>query len=232
MYYGKTNKTLFNYMYRKMLSNSNFNFHLMFFILFVNCFLPSINLAASTTHQEPKNKPDSLEKKISSMLTAATNQVGVTTTYNAAYQKIKYPMGDVPIHEGVCTDVIIRAMRAIGIDLQKEVHDSMRLNRAVYPKKWGVCALDTNIDHRRVPNLVTFFKLKGMEVAGIDKKYQAGDIVVWDLETGQYHIGILSDKKTPDNKSFLVIHNISCGVKIEDILNSYSIVAHFRLLRR
>ncbi len=201
----------------------------LYLILFSICLIT--NLVASSNPKIQSDTSKAFQQKVDAMITAATNQVGVTTSYNPDYQTLKYPMGDVPMHEGVCTDVIIRAMRKIGIDLQKEVHESIKANKKAYPKKWNLLSIspDKNIDHRRVRNLVTYFRLKGMEVTKNNKDYKPGDIIVWDLQTGQWHIGLLSSEKTEDGKNFLVIHNICCGVKIENIINSYPIIAHFRL---
>ncbi|NBT84965.1 MAG: DUF1287 domain-containing protein [Alphaproteobacteria bacterium] len=205
--------------------------YIIFASLLFNHTLFLTQLSASCPSRQIKNLSQPLQNKIDDMISAATKQVGLTTIYNPSYKKLKYPMGDVPMHEGVCTDVIIRAMRTINIDLQKDVHESMKLNRDAYPKKWGFQTIDKNIDHRRVHNLVAFFKLKGMEVTEGDKEYKPGDIIVWDLGSGQHHIGLLSNQKTADGKAFLIIHNICCGVKIENILNNYPIVAHFRLFK-
>lgn len=162
---------------------------------------------------------------IQKFIQGAKDQLGVTLSYNPAYQKIAYPKGDVPVREGVCTDVIIRAFRAINVDLQHLVHEDMKLHGKEYPKKWGNHKPDTNIDHRRVPNLMTYFTRHSMKRANTD--YQPGDMVVWDLGRGILHIGILSDKKKGDR--FLVIHNICCGVQEEDILVRFNVVGHYRL---
>ncbi len=177
------------------------------------------------------------EKKIQDIfISAAKDQIFKTTSYNPAYQKITYPNGDVSIREGVCTDVIVRAFRkAFGLDLQKLIHIDMQKNWKLYPKLWKLPKPDSNIDHRRVPNLMCFFKTHGMQVQ--DKTYLPGDIVVWDLGGGILHIGILSDSNTSLLQKLLnfgletplVVHNISCGVQEEDILNRYKIVAHYRI---
>lgn len=159
------------------------------------------------------------------LIKAARSQINSTLTYNPAYQKIPYPMGDVPLKEGVCTDVIIRAFRNLGIDLQKLIHEDIRKNGHLYPKNWGMMKPDSNIDHRRVPNLIYYFKSQGMEVDS--NHFSPGDIIVWDLGHGTLHIGILSDKKRNDH--FLAIHNICCGAKEEDIFAKFPVIAHFRL---
>jgi len=150
---------------------------------------------------------------------AAERQVGVTTIYDPSYVQLKYPNGDVPLQRGVCADVIIRAMRDVGIDLQREVHEDMRAHFAAYPKMWGLSSPDANIDHRRVPNLMKFFERRGKEVRG---SYEAGDIVAWRLPGGLYHIGIVA----ADGR--LMIHNIGRGAQKEDVLNAYEIIGHYR----
>jgi uncharacterized protein YijF (DUF1287 family) len=159
------------------------------------------------------------------LIEGAKQQIGNTLAYNPAYQKLAYPMGDLPLKEGVCTDVIIRAFRHLGIDLQQLIHEDMKRHWRLYPKKWGNSKPDTNIDHRRIPNLIVYFQRQSMTVQ--DDEYRPGDLVVWDLGGGILHIGLLSDKT--HGKYPLVIHNICCGVKEEDILTKYKVVGHFRL---
>jgi uncharacterized protein YijF (DUF1287 family) len=168
-------------------------------------------------------------KHIPAFIQAAKKQIGVTLIYNPAYKTISYPSGDVPLNEGVCSDVVIRAMRALKIDLQALIHKDMRKNWSTYPKKWGLRQPDRNIDHRRVPNLACYLESQGLKVKNND--YQPGDIIVWDLGKGLVHIGILSDQKTLFKQRYLVIHNIGQGVKEEDILNSYKIIGHYRINR-
>ena len=156
---------------------------------------------------------------------SARNQIGKTLRYDPAYTKLTYPMGDVPISKGVCTDVVIRALRDQNIDLQELVHQDMSRNFSVYPKRWGLKQPDTNIDHRRVPNLMTYFTRQGWAVQ--DTNYQAGDIVTWELKGNRPHIGIVSDRKIGDRP--LIIHNIGSGTREDDILYRYTITGHFRL---
>ncbi|HFC8507325.1 TPA: DUF1287 domain-containing protein [Neisseria subflava] len=155
---------------------------------------------------------------------SARNQIGKTLRYDPAYTKLKYPMGDVPMEKGVCTDVVIRALREQNIDLQELVHQDMSRNFSVYPKRWGLKQPDTNIDHRRVPNLMTYFMRQGWAVQ--DTNYQAGDIVTWELKGNRPHIGIVSDRKIGDRP--LIIHNIGSGTREDDILYRYTITGHFR----
>ncbi len=151
-------------------------------------------------------------------------------TYDPSYFSIDYPNGDVPSDKGVCTDVIIRAYRKKGIDLQKEVHVDMKSNFSVYPKIWGLKKTDKNIDHRRVPNLMTYFKRKGAEklISKKAKDYLPGDIVCWSLGGGLTHIGIVVDKKSEDGKRNLIVHNIGSGQVLEDCLFDYKIIGHYR----
>ena len=151
----------------------------------------------------------------------ARQQIGQTLYYDPAYTTLKYPMGDVPMIKGVCTDVIIRALRLQGVDLQKLIHEDMKKNFAVYPKKWGLKSTDRNIDHRRVPNIMTYFQRQGYEIK--DKNYKAGDIVTWDLGKGLVHIGIISNQKSLVNSTPLVIHNIGSGTQENNILFEYKI---------
>ena len=156
-----------------------------------------------------------------------TNQ---KVNYDPSYFKLDYPNGDVPSDKGVCTDVIIRAYRKLGIDLQKEVHLDMNSNFEKYPKNWGLKQTDKNIDHRRVPNLMTFFSRKGIVkiISQSPNDYQPGDIVCWNLGEGITHIGIVSRIKSTDGLRYLIIHNIGEGQVIEDCLFSFKIIGHFR----
>jgi uncharacterized protein YijF (DUF1287 family) len=149
--------------------------------------------------------------------------------YVPTYFQIKYPNGDVPADKGVCTDVIIRSYRKVGIDLQKEVHEDIKTNFDKYPKYWNLKKPDTNIDHRRVPNLMVFFanfgKVKQLTLKSTD--YLPGDIVCWNLGGAITHIGLVSNKKTPDGKRYFMIHNIGQGQVLEDCLFKYKIIGHY-----
>jgi uncharacterized protein len=151
-------------------------------------------------------------------------------TYDPSYFKLDYPNGDVPADRGVCTDVIIRAYRKLGIDLQKEVHEDMKNNFEKYPGNWGLKKTDRNIDHRRVPNLATYFTRHGtkLKVTKEAKDYIPGDIVTWDLGAGITHIGIVVNKKSDDNERYLIVHNIGRGQEMVDFLFSYIITGHYR----
>ena len=150
--------------------------------------------------------------------------------YDPAYRVLDYPNGDVPADKGVCTDVIIRAYRKIGIDLQKEVHEDMKSNFDKYPKNWGLAGTDKSIDHRRVPNLMTFFTRHGTIkiISDNPNDYQPGDIVCWNLVGGTTHIGIVARKKSTDGQRYLIVHNIGGGQVLEDCLFSYRIIGHYR----
>ena len=149
--------------------------------------------------------------------------------YDPAYFTIKYPNGDVPPDKGVCTDVVIRTYRKVGIDLQKEVHEDMVKNFNIYPKKWGLKKTDTHIDHRRVPNLMTFFSRKGEKktISNNPQDYQPSDIVTWNLEGNLTHIGIVTHIKSADKKRYLIVHNIGRGQELADCLFAYTITGHY-----
>jgi uncharacterized protein len=164
---------------------------------------------------------------------AAIALTGQSVTYDPAYFSIPYPNGDVPADKGVCTDVIIRAYRKLGIDLQKEVHEDMRKYFHVYPKDWGLTRPDKNIDHRRVPNLMKYFSRHG-QVKPISLKpedYLPGDIVCWNLGGGITHIGIVVNKKSVDGLRYLIVHNIGNGQELADCLFSYKIIGHYSFQR-
>jgi uncharacterized protein len=164
---------------------------------------------------------------------AAKLQIGITVAYNPAYQVLAFPGGDVMPATGVCTDVIIRALRVSKkLDLQAEIYNDINRNRSAYPKKWGVVnpKIDSNIDHRRVPNQMTYFERRGFSLPIVKdlSKYLGGDIVAWNLGGGQLHIGVLSDTVGASGRR-LAIHNIGRGTLEEDILLAYPIIGHYRL---
>jgi hypothetical protein len=162
---------------------------------------------------------------------AARDQVGVTVTYDPSYAKLAFPGGDVPRDRGVCTDVVIRALRdAWGIDLQLAVNRDMKADFAAYPAFWGLTTTDRNIDHRRVPNLQTLFARIGAEVPLDDGPvpYLPGDIITWKLPGNLDHIGIVSDRRT-DQGTPLILHNIGRGAQEEDILFTYPMTGHYRI---
>lgn len=160
---------------------------------------------------------------------AAREQVGVTVVYDGAYQRLRYPGGDVPVERGVCTDVVVRAFRRLGIDLQVEVHEDMGRAWEAYPRAWGLSRRDRNIDHRRVPNLATWLRRHGqlLGTGGDATSYEAGDLVTWRLPSGLPHIGIVSDRANGAGVP-LVIHNIGAGTAEEDVLFAWTVTGHFR----
>ena len=167
----------------------------------------------------------------SGLTTAAREQVGVTVTYAPAYAALEFPGGDVPRDRGVCTDVVIRALRdGWGIDLQLAVNRDMTADFAAYPTTWGLTAPDRNIDHRRVGNLATLFTRIGAALPVTDEPtpFLPGDIVTWTLPGGPAHIGLISDRHAGDGTP-LVLHNIGGGAQEEDILFAYPMSGHFRL---
>jgi uncharacterized protein len=168
--------------------------------------------------------------KMKRLLQAAMEQTKVTHSYDPAYVAIAYPGGDVPRESGVCTDVVIRAFRAVGVDLQQDVHEDMKHNFAAYPQYWGLSGTDTNIDHRRVPNLMKYFERQGKAIAITQRKedYLPGDVVTWNLGEGQEHIGIVTQLKSARTGQFLMVHNIGAGAKLEDVLLNWPIMGHYR----
>ena len=164
------------------------------------------------------------------LVLAAREQVGVTLGYDPAYRQLDYPGGDVPLATGVCTDVLIRALRRQGLDLQEALHRDMRAHFAEYPRHWGLRRPDANIDHRRVPNLMTYFRRQGWALPPrrAVSAYRAGDVVAWDLGAGLSHIGILSDRRAAGGQP-LVLHNIGRGAQEENILFRFKIIGHYRI---
>lgn len=211
-------------------------FHLLFFV----AALFSLACRDASSAPDPAAPPAGYEKPpfaeiaspaVRALLESAVEQTRVTHGYTQEYFVIPYPMGDVPAETGACTDVVVRAFRRAGVDLQKEVHEDMRANFAVYPKKWGLTKPDTNIDHRRVPNLQTFFKRRGksLPVTNVARNYQPGDVVSWDIDgKGMTHIGLVSHLWSESKKRYLVIHNLGSGTRVEDVLFVWEITGHFR----
>jgi uncharacterized protein YijF (DUF1287 family) len=192
----------------------------LLFLLLLSCAKsPTVQVAA------PANK-DFYERLSDAALLISKDEV----EYDATYYKIPYPNGDVPRDRGVCIDVVIRSYRKLGIDLQKEVHEDMAANFSKYPKSWGLKTTDTNIDHRRVPNLQVFFSRKG-EIKTISDKardYKPGDIVTWMLASNRPHIGIVVNRKSTSGNRYLMVHNIGSGQVVQDCLFDYKITGHYR----
>jgi uncharacterized protein len=191
------------------------------------CSAAAASLFASNTALTEAQRAQFLHR----LSDAAIERTHHTVRYDPAYVRIPYPGGDVPPDTGVCTDEVIRSYRALGIDLQKEVHEDMEANFSKYPNhvRWMLMHTDTNIDHRRVPNLMVFFSRKGESLAitqsGSD--YNPGDLVTWDLGGGVPHIGIVVDRKSASGR-YLIVHNIGQGPKAEDVLFNWKITGHYR----
>jgi uncharacterized protein YijF (DUF1287 family) len=173
------------------------------------------------------NAQESFYTQLSESAIELTRQM---VKYDPAYFTISYPNGDIPASKGVCTDVIIRAYRKMGIDLQKEVHEDMKLNFGKYPKIWGLTKTDKNIDHRRVPNLMVFFERHGIvkPITGNPGDYIPGDIVCWNLGGAVTHIGIVVNRKSRDGKRYQIVHNIGGGQVMEDCLFDFKIIGHYQ----
>lgn len=203
-----------------------FPYTLLIIFLFFSCNQKEkSNTFSQTTPTAAKNFAEKLSN-------AAISIIDPSIDYDPAYFSIEYPNGDVPKNKGVCTDVIIRSYRKLGIDLQKEVHEDMIENFSKYPnlEKWGMTKTDTNIDHRRVPNLEIFFERNGqkLSVTQDPKDYKTGEIVTWLINNKLPHIGIVTSKKSSDGKRNLIVHNVGNGQVLQDCLFEYKIVGHYR----
>jgi len=199
------------------------------------CFSPvdkTGSLSQYAFSQKPTpNAPARDEENFYTKLAAqAEKRLLANVTYDGSYRAMTYPMGDVPAHIGVCSDVVIRSYRGVGIDLQERVHRDMKKHFAAYPTKWGLKKPDTNIDHRRVLNLMTFFKRAGaaLPITDAPADYRAGNIVAWDLADGLTHIGIVSTQVSKESGNPLIVHNIGAGPVLEDMLFEYKIIGHYR----
>lgn len=196
----------------------------LFLLALTICFAPgaSSQTPGSASRQEFTRR----------LVAAAIERTHHSVRYVPDYVRIPYPGGDVPADTGVCTDEIIRSYRAVGVDLQKEVHEDMVKNFSDYPRKWRWLRAhtDSNIDHRRVPNLMVFFQRKGesLPITTKAEDYIPGDLVTWDLSSGVPHIGIVVDHKSPGSGHFMIVHNIGEGPKMEDVLFNWKITGHYR----
>jgi uncharacterized protein YijF (DUF1287 family) len=183
--------------------------------------MPQTNPASSGARQEFTRH----------LVAAAIERTHHSVRYEPAYVRIPYPGGDVSADTGVCSDEIIRSYRAVGIDLQKEVHEDMVRNFDAYPnqRRWRLAHPDSNIDHRRVPNLMVYFQRKGqaLPITNRAEDYLPGDLITWDLGRGVPHIGIMVDRKSPQGR-FMMVHNIGEGPKMEDVLFTWKITGHYR----
>jgi len=194
--------------------------------LFVSTLL-GVGFATPQSSESPSRQQFSQR-----LVAAAIERTHHPVRYVSAYVRIPYPGGDVPADTGVCTDEIIRAYRAVGVDLQKEVHEDMLQNFSAYPNKrrWMLAHPDANIDHRRVPNLMVFLKRKGepLPVTTNAVDYAPGDLVTWDLGRGVPHIGIVVDQKSGWSGRYMIVHNIGDGPKMDDVLFNWKITGHYR----
>jgi uncharacterized protein len=212
--------------------------HRSFSFLLLLCLLSACNLvrtdskAVSLSDRElaaaKQVKPNATP--LERILAHSIEQTTKTFSYDPSYVKLDYPNGDVPIERGVCADVIVRAFRQGGIDLQKELHEDMAKNFSKYPQKWGARRTDKNIDHRRVPNLMTWFERQGKSLPLSDdgKNYLPGDVVAWELVDGRFHIGIVSEIKVKDANRYAIVHNIGSGARLEDVLFAWKVIGHYR----
>ncbi|HEX8772819.1 MAG TPA: DUF1287 domain-containing protein [Pyrinomonadaceae bacterium] len=159
----------------------------------------------------------------------AIAQADYTLYYDPAYVQLDYPGGDVPPDRGVCSDVIIRAFRKGGVDLQKEVHEDMARSFSSYPQRWGLSGPDANIDHRRVPNLMTYFKRQGkaLSITKDARDYLPGDVVTWNLSGGATHIGLVTNIISETSGAHLMAHNMGAA-RVEDVLFAWEITGHYR----
>jgi uncharacterized protein YijF (DUF1287 family) len=175
-------------------------------------------------------RADPVDAGMRKVIAAAIAQTKHTVTYDGSYRRIAYPGGDVPHDIGVCTDVIIRAYRAIAIDLQQLVHEDMVAAFHAYPQLWGMRKPDPNIDHRRVPNLQTYFRRRGasLPVTRHPSKFEPGDLITWMLPGNLPHIGLVIDRRSAEGARSLIVHNIGRGPQIEDAMFHYLITGHYR----
>jgi len=203
----------------------------MRYLALIVCYLASQILPPAPAQYPPVISP-SHQQFLKKLVDAAVERTHHTVRYDPAYVRIPYPNGDVSPETGVCTDEIIRAYRAVGIDLQKEVHEDMLRNLSAYPnqRRWLLAHTDTNIDHRRVPNLMTFFARNGelLSVSARSEDYSPGDLVTWDLGGNVPHIGIVVNRKSGQTGRYLVVHNIGRGPQMEDVLFNWKITGHYR----
>lgn len=185
------------------------------------------SLSTQTGRQSPHSSPGTAGATL--IVEGLAVQLDSTRTYDPSYAALDYPGGDVPIQTGVCADVIVRSFRHAGIDLQVEVHNDMQAHFRAYPQRWGARGPDPNIDHRRVPNLMTYFKRQGRSLSISDsaKNFHPGDVVAWKLPGNLYHIGIVSDRMSADGRP-IIAHNIGRGAELSDCLFAWEMIGHYR----
>lgn len=167
------------------------------------------------------------------VVTDAIEQTERTVQYDPSYVKLDYPGGDLPLERGVCADVIVRAFRKGGVDLQKNIHEDMQADFNAYPHRWGLAKPDSNIDHRRVLNLMAYFERQGkaLSLPSDPKDYAPGDVVAWDIGDDHPHIGIVSNVLAEMPGRYYVVHNIGAGAKMEDVLFAWRIIGHYRYFK-
>ena len=191
---------------------------------------PAHQAATQAAAQTPA-RPSSGSAFLDKLVEAAIERTSHEVRYDPSYFKIDYPNGDVPAEVGVCTDEVIRSYRAVGVDLQKLVHEDMERDFGAYPRAWGAKKTDKNIDHRRVPNLRKFFERQGASLPLTEeaRDYKPGDVVTWDLSSGLTHIGLVVNVPSDaDAERFQIVHNIGAGPKMEDVLFGWKITGHYR----
>ncbi|HEX8494349.1 MAG TPA: DUF1287 domain-containing protein [Pyrinomonadaceae bacterium] len=208
--------------------------------LFLVVLFISLAACQSTRRNEQRTFPSNSSRTVpissplvKQLVEAAIEQTTYTHSYDPTYVRLSYPAGDVPLDRGVCTDVIIRAFRKNGIDLQKEVHEDMARHFSAYPQKWGLSGPDSNIDHRRVPNLMTYFERQGTALSITDnaEDYLPGDIVAWQLSGNTTHIGMMTNILSETHGGFQVVHHMGGGVKVEEVLFAWRIIGHYRCFK-
>jgi uncharacterized protein YijF (DUF1287 family) len=193
--------------------------------------LMTLLVMAATGQSQQPSEATRHQQFTRDLVTAALERPKHAVTYDPGYVGIAYPGGDVPADSGVCSDEIIRIYRAVGVDLQKEVHEDIVRDLSGYPlSHWQQGHPDRNIDHRRVRNLMVFFSRKGEEltITSRAQDYQPGDLVTWDLGNGAIHIGMVVDQKAPLTGRYMIVHNIGAGPKMEDVLFDWKITGHYR----
>lgn len=209
-------------------------FAVVFLLSSLSCQKPQLVYRTPAATDPPlivtKPLADNAPPQLTQIIASAIEQTTVTTGYDPSYVGIEYPNGDVAPETGVCSDVVVRAFRKAGIDLQKEVHEDMGRAWEEYPKRWGASRRDANIDHRRVGNLITFFERQGKSrPVTVDRsQYLPGDIVAWDLGNKMGHIGIVVNVWSEQSKGYLIVHNIGSGARMEDVLLNWEITGHYR----
>jgi len=189
--------------------------------------------AAVLAANQARREPSSVRQEfLNRLVAAAIERTRHSVRYDSSYVGIPYPGGDVPADTGVCTDEVIRASRAVGVDLQKEVHEDMKHNFSAYQSvgSWHATHPDANIDHRRVPNLMVFFSHQGevLKITDRAEDYAPGDLVTWDLGGDVPHIGIVVDQKSEASGRYMIVHNIGQGPRMEDVLFDWKITGHYR----